>query len=597
MKEAVPHQVDRLSSLREQLGKREGLTLTRAISRLSLLQGLIFCYINLRDRASKAPSSDTNHIAHYSLPITPRSNMYTLLPFGNNNHTSTTSSSTNESSMSISSSRAASPGIVYIEPGPHNGPMFGIAEPIKPNNVTQKEDGEVSDKNSHHLSDSLPFLTPKKTQIKVEPVEEKFQCLTEKHNAREVEGKQDAAIQASDTTPDISTASPHVRHIADVSQELLLLYCSLHAIYSPQQNQEQNPPDAWEFPSEDDWDWEVNSNTDNNASDPPLQGDSMHPPSQWVCGEHLGMGWELNDPLTKSYYRVLIPDPTTNRLIVAPFISYSIQSTKAEVQATYGKDYPIHNRILQPIPVDYIRSPPTQEQLSIFDRDSPFADAVNRIINEQMPLHLSAAIRRYQHYKDAQYGHQQRIRDLQDQEQRHLERAMCILSELENANVLGRLIAHGDEILHSLTSDQSATSRFCCIMHYFEGTITQSVIDATPNPLCASYISSERYHAEACTEYVPLTQHTHMCSKECNHLEVEDNERRRLQNQQANDIFCNAVDEIEDRLRDQLRHRKDRRPYIVHHIPAGKPKRCFRCRLKGHIRLNCPNKGRSGHKS
>src|SRR6267154_1338935 len=336
---------------------------------------------------------------------------------------------------------------------------------------------------------------------------------------------------------------------------------------------------------------------DNNASNPPPQGDSMHPPSQWVCGEHPGMGWELNDPLTKQFYRVLIPDPTTNCLIVAPFISYSIQSTKAEVQATYSKDYPIHNRVLQPIPVDYICPPLTQEQLSIFDRDSPFADAVNRIINEQMPLHLSAIIRCYQHHKDTQYGHQQQIRDLQDQEQRHLERAMCILSELENANVLGRLIAHGDEILHSLTSDQFAAGRFCRIMHHFKGTITQSAIDAAPNPLCASYISSECYRAEARTEYVPLTQRTRMCSKERNHLKVEDNERRRFQNQQADNILRDAADEIEDHLRDQLRRRKDRRPHIIHHIPAGKPKRCFLCGLKGHIRLNCPNKGCSGHKS
>src|SRR6267154_1531324 len=562
MKEAVPHQVDRLSSLREQLGKRKGLTLARAISRLSSLQGLIFCYITLCDRASKSPSSDTNHIAHYSLPTTPRSNMYTLLLFSNNDHTSTTSSSTNESSMSISSSRPASLGIIYIEPGPYNGPMFGIADPVKPNNSTQKEDGEVSDKNSHYLSDSLPFLTPKKTQIKVEPVEEKFQRLAEKHNAREVEGKQDAAIQASDTTPDLSAASPHIRRIADVSQELLLLYRSLHALYGPQQNQEQNPPDAWEFPSEDDWDWEVNSTTDNNSSDPPAQGDSTHPPSQWVCGEHPGMGWELNDPLTKSYYRVLIPDPTTNRLIVAPFISYSIQSTKAEVQATYGKDYPIHNRVLQPIPVDYICPPLTQEQLSIFDRDSPFADAVNRIINEQMPLHLSTAIRRYQHHKDTQYSAQQQIHDLQDQEHRYLERAMCVLSELENANVLGRLMAHGDEILHSLTSDQAAAGRFCRIMHHFEGTITQSAIDAARNPLCASYISSECYRAQACTEYVPLTQCTRMCSKERNHLEVEDNKHHRLQNQQADDILHDAADEIEDRLCDQLHCAKTDAPTL-----------------------------------
>ena len=65
-------------------------------------------------------------------------------------------------------------------------------------------------KNSHPLSDSLPFLTPKETQIKVERIEEKFQRLAEKHNAREVEGKQDTAIQASDTTPNLSTASPNV---------------------------------------------------------------------------------------------------------------------------------------------------------------------------------------------------------------------------------------------------------------------------------------------------------------------------------------------------------------------------------------------------
>src|SRR6267154_6609632 len=109
--------------------------------------------------------------------------MYTLLPFGNNNHTSTPSSSTDESSMSISSSRPASPGIIYIEPGPNNGPMFSIANPIKPNNVTQKEDGEGLDKNSHHLSNSLPFLIPKEMQIKVKRVEEKFQRLAEKHNA------------------------------------------------------------------------------------------------------------------------------------------------------------------------------------------------------------------------------------------------------------------------------------------------------------------------------------------------------------------------------------------------------------------------------
>src|SRR5882757_4289668 len=112
----------------------------------------------------------------------------------------------------------------------------------------------------------------------------------------------------------------------------------------------------------------------------------------------------------------------------------------------------------------------------------------------------------------------------------------------------------------------------------------------------ALYISSECYCAEARTEYVPLTQHTRMCSKERNHLEVKDNERRRLQNKQADEFFCATADEIEDRLCDQLRRRKDRRPHIAHHIPAGKPKRCFLCGRKGHIRLNCPDKGSSKRK-
>src|SRR6267154_3421646 len=137
---------------------------------------------------------------------------------------------------------------------------------------------------------------------------------------------------------------------------------------------------------------------------------------------------------------------------------------------------------------------------------------------------------------------------------------MCVLSELENANVLGCLMAHGDEILHSLMSDQVTAGRFCRIMHHFEGTITQSAIDAAPNPLCASYISSERYRAEARTEYVPLTQRTRMCLEERNHLEVKDNEHHRLQNKQADNFFYATADEIEDHLREQLHCCKSRRP-------------------------------------
>jgi hypothetical protein len=122
----------------------------------------------------------------------------------------------------------------------------------------------------------------------------------------------------------------------------------------------------------------------------------------------------LNDPLTTNFYRVTIPDPTTSHLVVAPFVTYAIQRDRAEISATYGKGYPIHTRVLQPLPVTYYCPALTPDELTIFDSKAPFADAVNKVINEQFPLHLSAAVRRYQHFKEAQYTVQTTIRRLQE---------------------------------------------------------------------------------------------------------------------------------------------------------------------------------------
>ena len=89
----------------------------------------------------------------------------------------------------------------------------------------------------------------------------------------------------------------------------------------------------------------------------PPQGDKEHPPSQWMCGDHPGKGWVLNDPFTISYYRLPIPDPSTGNLIITPFIYYNIHPDYSEVYATFGKGYPIHHHILQVIPVDYTCPP------------------------------------------------------------------------------------------------------------------------------------------------------------------------------------------------------------------------------------------------
>ena len=181
---------------------------------------------------------------------------------------------------------------------------------------------------------------------------------------------------------------------------------------------------------------------------------------------------------------------------------------------------------------------------------------------------------------------------------------MCVLSDLENANVLGRIIAHGDDILHSLTADQRAAGLFTEIMHSFEGTITQSAIDARADPFRAGPMDNASFLRQRMSrfkEYVPLAQRTRLSSKERNHLEVEDRDRQRLANHRAddylraNDLLREAADEIEDTLRNQLQRRKDRRAHTTNttnttkaYDAFRKPKKCFRCGHTGHIRATCP---------
>jgi hypothetical protein len=106
---------------------------------------------------------------------------------------------------------------------------------------------------------------------------------------------------------------------------------------------------------------EADGDTDTNTNDDDDKGSI----NEWSTkdlkytfidgGEHPGMGWVVNDPLSVDYYEIIIPDPiyTTCRLIITPFISYSIQPFKAEVSTTYGKGYPIVTHVLTPTRVPY----------------------------------------------------------------------------------------------------------------------------------------------------------------------------------------------------------------------------------------------------
>ena len=463
----------------------------------------------------------------------------------------------------VSTSRCPSPAATTI--------TFGTADHVDPINLTKDfEPGEIPDEDKSVLIPE-PFTMQRPAQVQI-----KIEQYSDSHYAREVE----SAAQTADDAPDVSDAASNVSRIvraggspSHVRQQLDFLYRALHSVYGDQPpaapaKKEPEVKCASDFNAGDDDTSEESWSAWMPASPAPPQGDSTHPPSQWVCGEHPGMGWELNDILTTSFYRFQIPDPTTNRIIVAPYISYSIQRDRAEVQGTYGKGYPILTHTLEPIRVDYYCPPMTSEQLTLFDAKAPYASAVNRVLNENFPLVLSAAVRRYQFYKEEQYAAQERIRRLQEKERNCLEKAMCVLSEMENANVIGRLFLYEDEILNALTHNQPAASLFLRAIHPFRGVIPTSALDSTPNPW------RNKFPSRTIPANRTLYQRLQRCSsKERNHIEVEN---------RAAEVLQESADEIEDRLRAQLEKRKPKHPLSAH-------KKCFRCGHMGHIRAHCYN--------
>jgi hypothetical protein len=97
--------------------------------------------------------------------------------------------------------------------------------------------------------------------------------------------------------------------------------------------------------STNDWTFDFSSNWTNNKDEEykqawptppqtPSQGDKDHLLSTSVCGKHPDMGWKLNTPGTTHYFRFLIPDPTTNCTVIAPYLTYFINHEHPEVSAT-----------------------------------------------------------------------------------------------------------------------------------------------------------------------------------------------------------------------------------------------------------------------
>ena len=294
----------------------------------------------------------------------------------------------------------------------------------------------------------------------------------------------------------------------------------------------------------------------------PHNGTMTEPPFWGYCGEHPGAGWVLNSPRTTHFYRFIIPHPDNGTPIVSPFLQYHITLKGSEVLGTFGQGHTVHKHALQPTPVEYDAPPLTPEQLHIFDASEPFAYAVSKVVDEYFPYDLLATVRQYQFYKSTQYTLQHTIQTAHVKEMKYTEKALEVLSEMENANVLGCLLAHMDVLSMALTPKPDAHFAYIKAIRGFDGDITETVLDPCIN--C---------HRSAIKEQgkpTPDSVFDEQCAKE-----------QRI------------IDEREDAL--ECRKRQCHAHTAV--FPLHMRKQCFRCGHFGHIRIHCPRRSPPlGHK-
>jgi hypothetical protein len=428
-----------------------------------------------------------------------------------------------------------------------------------------------------------------------------------------------------------------------MGRSLGYLFNILHAHHTHAQQQSM-PLDQWDVSmgmpifvnsdsdndNDDDNDKDNNSNKENWPEPPstPAHGDDMHPPT-WPShsGKHPGHGWEVNSWGTTHYYHLLIHNPITGYYIVAPYVTYSINQEKPKILGTYSRGHPIMTHALRLTRVDYICPVVTPPQQRLLDVDTPYADAVNHIINNYFPYDLSARVRQYQFYKEKEYQVQHHIRDLQQQEMHYLEKAVGLLSELENANVLGRLLAH-TEIIHSTIRDTDplAIIPFKRVANTFAGDITQSATDTCINvhhKTLKDHVEPDWHHltndiaiaiqnkdededevipsqVAKCNRRNTLTTvkrirdgKTLLCTNNNPEHRARIHHRVDSHSSDADNLFETAAQEIEDHLRCQL-HDCPHRPLtalcswpLTFDNPTNCHTKCFRCGLYGHICATC----------
>jgi hypothetical protein len=221
----------------------------------------------------------------------------------------------------------------------------------------------------------------------------------------------------------------------------------------------------------------------------------------------------------------------------------------------------------------------TPEQLQLLVFQVPFAFTIQKIVDNYFPLDLTVGVRQYQFYKDTQYALQASVKSLEDKAQRYLEGAMEVLSGLENANILGCLLAHANIIsTNLLAKDAQVYMYYTCLARSFQEDITQSALDVHVNihqmpqpPYIPCSIGPVPYQCKK----IPECAESHQVVS-CPH---------------PPDIWKGAIDcVIQAKAEEDQRAHASNRPHprLCPIIPMYLHRRCFCCGSHGHVHTHCP---------
>ena len=304
----------------------------------------------------------------------------------------------------------------------------------------------------------------------------------------------------------------------------------------------------------------------------------MHPPQEVFSGACPEDGWHYNKIGSPKYFRFLIPDPAMpRRQIVAPWIRYDMNPIRPTISSTFGKHHPVINHPLRPTPVDYTCPVLTPEQTAILRQDEPFSEVVDYILQEHLPFDVQAGVQQYRHYDNARQAIANTITSLQEKYSHYLERSVEVLSDLENANILGRILAHHEDF----DGNPKAYAAFFLKVSPFRGHVTNSGRDTTVDPYAASLMSFGP-PASACK---PVSKALRPWLTYAEALKSSFFAPPRAPRSM---LPCYSPRSSRTPSTASTASTSSKSWSNTYYDKKSKSKRCYRCKRTGHIRQDCP---------